>query len=104
MSFSQDIEVVTPEDAETKQDAHWSVNDLRDALRRHNVWTANIPGNTECWHKKLLPYIIEGVFTFEDFVEVISSQARFDFSVALNDLIKPTPPIAGGWYNSELAD
>jgi hypothetical protein len=104
MSFAQHLKVVTSEDTQTERDPLWSVNELRDALREHKVWTANIPGNTECWHKQLLPHVTEGAFTFEDFVEVISSQTRFDFSVALNELLKPIPPLAGGWYNSELAD
>ncbi len=104
MSFTQDLKAVTPKHTQTEPDPLWSVDELRRKLREHKVWRADIPGNTECWHKQLLPHVAEGVFTFEDFVEVISNQTTFDFSIALAELLEPTPPLTGGWYNCELAD
>jgi hypothetical protein len=84
-------------------DDTWDVNRLRTELQKRKVWVASLPSNVECWHQKLLPYVEDGRFTFEDFVETFAGQVKFDFGETLKELLSP-PKIAGGWYNSELAD
>lgn len=82
----------------------WSVETLRTALRRKKVWVASLPSNVECWYQQILPYVEEGRFTFEDFVEAFANQTTFDFGKTLQTLLNPPPACAGGWYNSALND
>jgi hypothetical protein len=82
----------------------WSVETLRSKLQSRKVWVASLPSNVECWHQHLLPHVEAGRFTFEEFVETFANQDKYDFGKTLEALLRPTPAMAGGWFNSELSD
>jgi hypothetical protein len=85
-------------------DGEWDINRLRSELLKRKVWVASLPSNVECWHQQVLEHVEEGRFTFIEFVDTFADQIKFDFGKAIEALLSPAPRVAGGWYNSELAD
>ncbi len=100
---SQEIDSDTSSACVTEPEVEWDIPRLRKELIQRGIWTANIPGNVECWYSQILTCIQEKRFTFETFADAFARTKSFDFGITLKLLTERKPPFAGGWLNGELS-